>query len=110
MNWKSQDIFSLGVTLFSSFYYLSPFKSWIASEDDESYRFVVENEHDKFWKHQPQTQFFRNLVQTQITEVGSLALERLIFSMLLADQHKRPNISAVKNEIKRIWHQFAKSD
>jgi serine/threonine protein kinase len=50
IDWEAVDIFSLGVTFFSSVFFTSPFKNGKASKKDAYFKHIFSKNYDKFWE------------------------------------------------------------
>lgn len=49
VDWNKVDVFALGVSIYSSIFFVSPFKEGSSSKNDSYYKYVFRNNPSKFW-------------------------------------------------------------
>jgi hypothetical protein len=50
INWEKVDVFALGVTFFSAYFFKSPFQSGRAERLDKHYALVCDDKYREFWE------------------------------------------------------------
>jgi serine/threonine protein kinase len=92
IDWTKVDVFALGVTLFSSIYFVSPFKEGNSSKNDPYYKYIFRKNKDKFWSSNIQVLE----ITSQIEEKNQKTIQHaqdLISHMIAYDPQDRYSVA-----------------
>ena len=96
------DIFALGVTMFSTFFYTSPLKEGRASRSDELFKYIYKKQYDKFWSRCNQIQHFAALISQDIGPEAFQSLKELFQCVIAYEPQVRPTAQELNNVLKEL--------